>query len=84
MPMPGVNFINILQAAFTCADPNSAKKIVKLSVFCALSGSVCTKAACKTLLKLTPDVINQVSKAFFAENVGKIDLNYLVNRPNFY
>jgi len=30
---PGVNFINILLAAFTCADPKRAKKTVKLSIF---------------------------------------------------
>jgi len=28
-----VNFINILLADFTCADPESAKETVKLSVF---------------------------------------------------
>ena len=36
----GVNFINILQAAFTPADPKSAKKTVKSSSFFALLGSV--------------------------------------------
>jgi len=35
----GVNFINITQAAFTHADPESAKNTVKLSVLFALSGS---------------------------------------------
>ncbi len=30
---PGVNFINVLQAAFTRSDPESAKKTVKLPVF---------------------------------------------------
>jgi len=30
---PGVNFFNIQQATFTLADPESAKKTVKLSVF---------------------------------------------------
>jgi hypothetical protein len=34
------------KAAFTSADPESDKKTVKLSVFFALSGSACTKAAC--------------------------------------
>jgi len=29
---PGVNFINVLQAAFTHADPESAKKTVKSAV----------------------------------------------------
>ncbi len=30
---PGVHFINVLWAAFTCADPESPKKTVKLLVF---------------------------------------------------
>ena len=30
---PGVNFTNVLQAAFICTDPNSAKKTVKSSSF---------------------------------------------------
>jgi len=34
--------------------PKVQKKRVKLSVFFALSGSECAKAACKTLMKLTP------------------------------
>ncbi len=29
----GVNFTNILQVAFTCPDPKSAKNTVKLSVY---------------------------------------------------
>jgi len=49
----GVNFFNILWAAFTCADPESIKNIVKLSVFFALSGSVHSKSAHRTLMKLT-------------------------------
>ena len=54
---PGVNFTNILQAAFTRADPKSAKKTVKLSSFFALFGSGHIKAARKMLVKLTPDHI---------------------------
>ena len=49
----GVNFTNILQAAFTHADPKSAKKTVKLSSFFALLGSACVKAAHRMLVKLT-------------------------------
>jgi len=40
----GVNFTNILRAAFAQADPKSAKNIVKLSVF----------FTAKMLMKLTP------------------------------
>jgi len=51
---PGVNFINVLQAAFACADPKSVKKTVKLSIFFALLGSAREKAIRRTLTKLTP------------------------------
>jgi len=50
-----VNFINVLRADF--ADPESAKKTDKLSVFLALLGSVHIKAARRTLMKLTPDIL---------------------------
>jgi hypothetical protein len=50
----GVNFINILHIAFKHADPKSAKKTVKFSVFFAILGSACAKAACRMLVKLTP------------------------------
>jgi len=50
----GVNFINVQSKAFTRADPKSAKKTVKWSVFFALSGSVGAKASGRTLMKMTP------------------------------
>jgi hypothetical protein len=43
----GVNFINVLRAAFAHADPKSAKR---LKIF-ALSGSACAKAAHEMLMK---------------------------------
>jgi len=51
---------NILRAAFTQADPKSAKNTVRLSVLFALLGSVPLKASHKMLMKLTPgcNVIN--------------------------
>ena len=36
-------------------DPKSAKKLLNLTVFLALLGSTCVKAARKMLVKLTPD-----------------------------
>ena len=51
---PGVNFINVLRAAFTHADPESAKKTVKSSSFFALLGSARVKAARRMLMKLNP------------------------------
>jgi hypothetical protein len=50
----GVNFINVLRAAFTHADITSVKKTVKSSSFFELMGSAMGKAACRTLVKLTP------------------------------
>ncbi len=57
---PGVNFINILQPAFTRADSKSARNIIKLSVFFALSWSGHVKAACKMLMKLTPMLLRKI------------------------
>jgi len=53
--IPGVNVINVLQAAFARADPKSAKNTVKSSVLFVLSGSLLSKAARSTMMKLTPD-----------------------------
>ncbi len=52
----GVNFTNILGAAFTLVDPKSVKKI-KLSHQCLfkLLGSTGIKAVRRTLMKLSPD-----------------------------
>jgi len=52
-----VNFTNILQAAIGCADPESAKRQKKLSVFFALLGSTPAKAAHKMLMKSTLGVM---------------------------
>ncbi len=52
----GVNFTNIIQAAFTHADPEQAKKTDNLTVFFMLLGSLGIKALLKTLMKKTPGV----------------------------
>ena len=41
------------RAAFMRAGPESAKKLLDLTVFFALLGSACIKAACKMMVKLT-------------------------------
>jgi hypothetical protein len=51
---PGVNYTNVLCAAFTLLDPESVKKIDKLSVFFTLLGSSHVKAAHRMLTKLSP------------------------------
>ncbi len=50
---PGVNFVNVLQAAFERTNPKSVKKTDNLTVFFALFGSASVKAR-RTLMKLTP------------------------------
>ena len=59
---PVVNFINVLRAAFTPADPKSAKKTVKLSSFFPLLGSAGVKASRRMLVKLTPGDLAGTSK----------------------
>jgi len=51
---PGVNFINILHAAFTCADPKSIKFLSSFPYLFALLRRACIKAAHKMLMKSTP------------------------------
>ena len=58
----GVNFTNILRAAFTHRS-QKCKKTVKLSSFFALLGSVHVKAACRMLMKLTPGRQQACSKS---------------------
>ena len=52
----GYNFTNVLQSAFTLADPKSAKKTVKSSSCFTLLGSASVKAAHRMLVKLTPGI----------------------------
>jgi hypothetical protein len=51
----GVNFTNVLQAAFTCADSKAQNKTDKLTVFFVLLGSARVKAARRVLMKSNPD-----------------------------
>jgi len=52
----GVDFTNIVHAAFMLTDPKSAKKTNSLTVFFALLGSARIKTYRKMLEKLTPGV----------------------------
>jgi len=66
---PGVYFINVLWAAFACPDPESAKKTDNLTVFFVLSGSAHIIAACRMLMKLTPEVdFFNIRSRLFREN----------------
>jgi hypothetical protein len=48
----GLNFINVIQTAFACADPECAKRLTMFLSFLALSGSAHVKAAYRMLMKL--------------------------------
>ena len=52
-PTNRVNFTNILRAAFTSADPKSAKR-QSTQAACGLSGSGSVKAACKHIDEIDP------------------------------
>ena len=51
----GVNFTNIIRAAFTCSNPESAKRLLDLTVLFVLLWSASGKAARRMLMKLTTD-----------------------------
>ncbi len=52
---PGVNFINILRRAFALVAPKSVIIQSSCQYLFTLLGSTGTKAASRTLMKLTPD-----------------------------
>ncbi len=56
MSSSGVNSTNILHTDFMRTNPRSAKKTYNFTVFFALLGSECIKAARKTLVKLATGV----------------------------
>ena len=71
--LPGVNFTNVLRAAFALVDPISAKKLLNLTVFFALLGFAHVKAARRTLVKLNPGRVSVVEKRCsrpYAERTG--------------
>jgi len=62
----GVNFINVLHAAFTSADPKSVRTQSSRQYHFTLLGSARVKAPQKTLMKLTPEgafTSSQIEKA---------------------
>ena len=71
-----VDFINVLSAAFTLADPKSAKKLLDLTVFFALLGYASVKSACRILMKLAPGNVT-ISIFFFPTE------QYETNRVNY-
>jgi len=51
---PGLNFINVPGTAFTRVDPKSIRIQSNPQYLFTLLGSMCAKAASRTLMKLTP------------------------------
>ncbi len=74
---PGVNFIIVLQAAFTCTDHESTKVQSSHQFFFALSVSVHTKAAHKTSTKLTPGSNTAAQDSRLIVSIIKTDLFYI-------
>jgi len=52
--MPGVNFINVLQAAFAPVDPKSIKRYWQLDWILTLLGATSIKAVCKYVDEIEP------------------------------
>jgi len=69
---PGLNFINVLRTAFTCAAPRSIKKKVKFSIFFTLLGSTSLKAVRKMLMKLRP---GELSLCMFSQTLMELKVN---------
>jgi len=63
----GVNFTNVLRAAFMITDPKSAKRQSSHKRLFALLDSAHVKAACKTLVKLTPRYVPLTSDSKLLE-----------------
>jgi len=56
---------------FTCTNPKSAKNTVKLSVFFGFLGSVQVKVVHKMLVKLTPNLYQEI---FFCKELTKLQV----------
>jgi len=69
----GVNFINVLRAAFILADPKSAKRQSSCQSFFALMGSAPVKATRRTLMKLT------LGGQVLPHSTGRLEIS-----PTFY
>ncbi len=75
MPMTmfpaGVDFTNILRAAFTHLDPKRSKMTVKLSVSFALLGSTVVKTARKLVGEIYTSCSNIIISAFFIPKIRR-------------
>jgi hypothetical protein len=72
---PGINFTNVSHTAFTCADPEMAKKEWQLDFIFPLLGYALVKVLRNMLVKLAPtDCQNHVTKAMRSVNL----IEYLI------
>ena len=55
----GVNFINVFTSSFYARRFRNCKKLLDLTVFFELLRPASVKAACKTLMKLTPRALTR-------------------------
>ncbi len=68
---PWIDFTKVLCKPLTCSDPKSAKKTDSLTVFSALLGPACVKAACKMLMKACIFCTKVLCAAFFYLHVTR-------------
>jgi len=68
---PGVNFINVLRAAFAHVDPKSVKRYWGFDWILTLLGSTHVKAVRRTLMKLSPGNISTFNAKFNADSFYK-------------
>jgi len=74
---PGVNFTNILHAAFTLIDPESIKIQFSHQYLFTLSGSACIKAVHRTLMKLRSSNNGYFGITFYILNFGLFKLRII-------
>ena len=68
-----------LHAAFTPQRSQKRKKLLNMPVFSALLGSSLVKAACKMLVKLTPDTIRSCNDAIYSVLFNFRNVDILAN-----
>ena len=68
----GVNFINVFARSFYARRFQKQKKLLEQTVFFALLGSACVKAAHKMLVKLTPRLFSTFSILLQKQERGKV------------
>ncbi len=76
----GVNFINVLWAAFAPVDPKSVKRYWQLDWTLTLLGATCTKAAHKFVGEINPR--RQFHQHFLLAAFAQIFFQQKITKPN--